>query len=314
MIIKNNNFSDIFFENKLKKTDYSLKNKNDFNYLNIDTVSFSSRKKINKNYYNDDNYSQKSDNSKKNLKRLAIITTTALLELALTKPAIIRETFENILDGREPTTEIVETETQATDVSSHNIPQPASPDYVPEIEPREVSSFNNPTHGTVHHIQYDEISSSRLTPVLGDISLETNAAVALQQMIRDARNEGVTISVVSGFRSVSTQQYLFHEIARQRGQSLDERSYVSAPPGFSEHHTGYAVDLGDGSANLTESFERTQTFAWLSQNAEKYGFELSFPRDNSQNISYEPWHFRFVGDEESASTFAFAKNFSEFRQ
>jgi len=81
---------------------------------------------------------------------------------------------------------------------------------------------------------------------------------------------------------------------------------VSAPPGHSEHHTGYAVDIGDGnnpSTNLQESFENTAAYRWLEANASRYSFELSFPRDNLQGISYEPWHWRFVGDRHSLETF-----------
>ena len=102
------------------------------------------------------------------------------------------------------------------------------------------------------------------------------------------------------------QEYLFFEIKRQRNQDTRKRAQVSAPPKYSEHHTGYAIDIGDGqvpATNLSENFEQTPAFRWLESNAAKYSFELSFPRNNPQGISYEPWHWRYVGDAESLKTF-----------
>ena len=84
------------------------------------------------------------------------------------------------------------------------------------------------------------------------------------------------------------------------------RAEVSAPPGFSEHHTGYAVDIGDADvpdANLSVAFEETAAFEWLEVNGPRYGFELSFEEGNEQGVQYEPWHWRFIGDSDSLQTF-----------
>ncbi len=86
---------------------------------------------------------------------------------------------------------------------------------------------------------------------------------------------------------------------------------MSAPPGYSEHHTGYAIDIGDEyypDADLKTSFENTSAFEWLQENAAYYSFELSFPKGNSQGVSYEPWHWRFVGDRDSLETFYRARS------
>jgi D-alanyl-D-alanine carboxypeptidase len=85
---------------------------------------------------------------------------------------------------------------------------------------------------------------------------------------------------------------------------------VSAPPGFSEHSTGYAVDLGDASApgtDLSPSFQSTRAFAWLQANANRYHFTLSFPEGNRQGVNYEPWHWRFEGSAEALKTFEAAQ-------
>ncbi len=161
------------------------------------------------------------------------------------------------------------------------------------------------------HLAYDEAPAESLRAIArgGDgyeIRLRKSAAQAFEEMAAAARAEGVDLVVLSGFRTKGEQEQLFFDISKQRNQTPVERSAVSAPPGYSEHHTGYAVDIGDASVpstNLSPEFERTPAFRWLEQNAAKFGFEMSFPRHNPQGVSYEPWHWRFVGDADSLATF-----------
>ena len=139
-----------------------------------------------------------------------------------------------------------------------------------------------------------------------EIRLRQAAADSYRQMEADARADGIEFAVISGFRSISEQQELFFEISKQRNQTPAQRAKVSAPPGHSEHHTGYAIDLGDAtvpSTNLSPNFEKTPAFRWLQNNAARYGFEMSFPPNNPQGVMYEPWHWRFVGDDKSLATF-----------
>ena len=124
--------------------------------------------------------------------------------------------------------------------------------------------------------------------------------------IEAARAEGIELVVISGFRTKAEQKELFFGVGQQRNQTPAQRAQVSAPPGYSEHHTGYAVDIGDGSTpstNLSRSFEKTAAFLRLQKNAARYGFELSFPENNPQGVMYEPWHWRYVGDDQSLATF-----------
>jgi len=139
-----------------------------------------------------------------------------------------------------------------------------------------------------------------------EIRLREAAAKSYLSMDAAAKAEGIDLVIISGFRTIVEQQDLFFEISKQRNQTPAQRAKVSAPPGHSEHHTGYALDLGDSavpSANLSTSFEKTTAFQWLQNNAAKYGFEMSFPPNNSQGVMYEPWHWRFVGDDDSLATF-----------
>lgn len=177
------------------------------------------------------------------------------------------------------------------------------------ITPRETSKFGN-----IIHIKYDEAPQSQLISVGSGIKVRRSTAQAFNKMVLAAENDGVNIVTLSGFRSVSTQNQLFYGVARQRGQTPAQRATVSAPPGFSEHHTGYAIDVGDGnnsSSNLSTSFEDTRASQWLRKNMSNFGFELSFPQNNIQNINYEPWHIRFIGDEASQKEFEFAKSLSK---
>jgi D-alanyl-D-alanine carboxypeptidase len=125
-------------------------------------------------------------------------------------------------------------------------------------------------------------------------------------MLAAARSAGVNITTISAFRSVAEQNQLFFGVGAARAQQPTKRAEVSAPPKHSEHHTGYAVDIGDASVpatNLNQNFETTRAYKWLQANAARYSFELSFPKDNAQGVSYEPWHWRYVGDSDSLETF-----------
>ncbi len=158
------------------------------------------------------------------------------------------------------------------------------------------------------HYTYTEAPEKELESVSpeGGIRLRTSAARAYTAMVAAAQADGVSIGLLSGFRSIKEQEGVFFEVKQERSQSVTDRANVSAPPGHSEHHTGYAMDIGDGNVpatNLSPEFENTAAFKWLETNATKYNFELSFPKNNIQGVTYEPWHWRFVGDRTSLETF-----------
>jgi D-alanyl-D-alanine carboxypeptidase len=158
------------------------------------------------------------------------------------------------------------------------------------------------------HLPYNEAPVDTLVPIVADgsIKLRQAAAAKFTDMVAAAQSEGIDLLPISGFRTIQDQEYLFFDMKAQRGQQTTERAEVSAPPGYSEHHTGYAVDIGDGDRSDTDlqtTFENTDAFRWLQQNAAYFSFELSFPQNNSFGVSYEPWHWRFVGDRDSLETF-----------
>ena len=121
--------------------------------------------------------------------------------------------------------------------------------------------------------------------------LSPAAAAAWSRMVAAARDDGVVLFIASAFRSVERQA----EIVRQKlagGQRIDAILSVSAPPGFSEHHSGRAVDVGTtGHRSLDIEFADTDAFRWLSLHARDFGFTLSYPEGNPQGYAYEPWHW-----------------------
>jgi D-alanyl-D-alanine carboxypeptidase len=121
--------------------------------------------------------------------------------------------------------------------------------------------------------------------------LTPETAASWQQMLTAARDDGIMLLIVSGYRSFEYQAGLIRKKVNA-GQSLSEILQVNAAPGFSEHHTGRAVDVASpGSRPLTEEFESSEAFAWLRVNAAQYGFSMSYPRDNPEGFIYEPWHW-----------------------
>jgi len=96
---------------------------------------------------------------------------------------------------------------------------------------------------------------------------------------------------LSGFRSVARQEEIIRE-KLSAGQPLADILRLVAAPGYSEHHTGRALDLGaPDEPPLEEGFAETAAFTWLVAHAGDYGFRLSYPRGNPHGIAYEPWHW-----------------------
>lgn len=117
------------------------------------------------------------------------------------------------------------------------------------------------------------------------------AARAFAAMREAAGCDRVELQVVSAFRSIAYQLGII-ERKLQRGLAMDAILRVSAAPGYSEHHSGRALDLtAPGYAPVEEIFEQSGAFAWLTRNAPRFGFSLSYPRGNRHGIAYEPWHW-----------------------
>ena len=143
------------------------------------------------------------------------------------------------------------------------------------------------------HLDCEDLVSIGLDQAGREQRLEREAAAQWQAMRSAASREGVDLAVVSAFRSFDYQRQI---IARKlaAGQSLEQILRVSTLPGFSEHHSGRAIDIGTpGCPPLTGEFEQTAAYGWLTQHASEFGFHLSYPRGNPHGVSFEPWHWAF---------------------
>ena len=155
-----------------------------------------------------------------------------------------------------------------------------------------------PVHSTFNEVLEAELAAvGRYRDTDRIVRMRADAATALIGLLAESRASGVPMTPISGFRSVEYQAGLFQKAIIKHGSEEAAGRWV-ARPGYSEHHTGLAVDLGaeqEPARDCETSFEETRAFAWLNQNAGRFGFELSYPRGNARGINYEPWHWRFVG-------------------
>ena len=211
---------------------------------------------------------------------------------------------------------------QVTPPPAVTINKAAIPSPINVEKPLEFTALPNPRAETMSqaqygHFPYAEAEQGRLLEVGKFVRdtytrselLDFEAAQAFQQMRDAARASGILMMPISGFRNIADQQDLFARQTQRRGSAEDAAKY-SAPPGHSEHHTGYALDITDerrSDVDLKVTFEETDVYRWLSANAVKFGFQQSFPVNNAQGVSYEPWHWRYVGSPQAQAVFAAAR-------
>lgn len=152
----------------------------------------------------------------------------------------------------------------------------------------------------IYHFSFPEASSVDLVTING-YKVNQMAAEKLRQMIADARNQGVTLTIGSAFRSVDYQRGIVQR-KKAAGQSARQIYFVSSHPGFSEHHTGLAIDF----TPINHGFAKTAGFGWLKNNAYKYGFEQTFTPDYSRatGVSEESWHWKYTGSAQAKAMLA----------
>ncbi|MCI5528243.1 MAG: M15 family metallopeptidase [Oscillospiraceae bacterium] len=149
------------------------------------------------------------------------------------------------------------------------------------------------------HLMPDDYSPT-VVSVGGNYKLESKAAAAWQDMQAAASRDGVPLWIISAYRTLERQTELYQEkveeyknLGYNEGDAKIEAGKWVAVPGTSEHCLGYAADL----CSLEENFENSDQFAWLQKHCAEYGFILRYPKDKVDitKISYEPWHYRYVG-------------------
>ena len=132
------------------------------------------------------------------------------------------------------------------------------------------------------------------------VRMDARVAPYYQKMYDAAKADGITLTPLSGHRRISTQKRNFeNKIQTYMNQGYDKATatqkaaQIILPPGTSEHNAGLSMDI----ISLDQSFENTKAFAWLKEHAADYGFVMRYPKDKEKitEITYEPWHWRYVG-------------------
>lgn len=144
-----------------------------------------------------------------------------------------------------------------------------------------------------------------ITEIYGGYYIDSFVAYYAKKMLCTSKKCGINLKIESAYRSNKYQQMLIDidvKTYMNQGYSLEDALAKTlqsiALPGRSEHNTGLALDiLSDDYDTLDTGFENTTAFSWLDINAHKFGFILRYPKDKTSitKISYEPWHYRFVG-------------------
>jgi D-alanyl-D-alanine carboxypeptidase len=146
-------------------------------------------------------------------------------------------------------------------------------------------------HGLPFHPMPDELVVAETDAQGRNYLLIPEAAQAWKQMKEAAAEDGIVLEIVSSFRTIERQiEIIENKIARN--MPMNVILTLSAPPGYSEHHSGRAIDINTPGCRATEEdFADTTAYRWLEQHAVDFGFSLSYPRDNTQGFIYEPWHW-----------------------
>lgn len=163
-----------------------------------------------------------------------------------------------------------------------------------------------------------------LVELIPGYSVDTRIANATRKMLSDAEKEGLHIEICSAYRSVERQEQVFGQSMRERVKegmdywsAYEETSLNVALPGTSEHALGLALDLiSNQYTELDEGQEKTAEAKWLAKNCHKYGFILRYPpeKTNITGIIYEPWHYRYVGEEHAAKIMESGLTLEEYLQ
>ena len=141
-------------------------------------------------------------------------------------------------------------------------------------------------------------------------------AMITETMFAAAKEDGIELAGVSGYRSYARQKAIFEANVQKKGEQ--EANRVSAYPGQSEHQTGLTMDVSSKSVNyaLEEEFGESKEGKWLAEHAHEYGFIIRYPKDKEDvtGYVYEPWHIRYVGKELAAAVYESGLTLEEFAE
>lgn len=208
----------------------------------------------------------------------------------------------------EVTTEIPPETSTSTETET---PSTAAPTTEAPVAPKQYSfktlTLVNPTHP----VPDGYVESITLEKVQGGYMMDSRCAEPMRDMIAAAKRDGITLQLCSTFRTYETQKKLYENrinILMKRDPSLtyeqaaEKAKTINAYPGTSEHELGLAADIVTPSYQMLNSdFDKTEAFKWLREHCAEYGFILRYPKEKQDitRIIYEPWHYRYVGQEDA---------------
>ena len=218
--------------------------------------------------------------------------------------------------------------TASSSVAASSASEPAAPDNALGLTAAQAQAMlSDPLMVLVNHTNkmpddyaFDTKECGSATSV--NKTLQTVACDAFLEMQKAAAADGVTVWMQSGYRSVAYQTKLYEkktQYYRDKGfeeaAAREKAAAIVNPPGYSEHNCGLAADLNSPEhTGLDEGFENTAAFRWLCQHAGEYGFILRYPKgaEEKTEITYEPWHWRYVGPENAAKINASGLCFEDY--
>ncbi len=237
------------------------------------------------------------------------ITLLVLLCLALVSGLIIVEVMNYSKVNGSKVSTVMRPYTEAIESPS---PEDTLADGVPEDATKEVAQTTDcgdlllmvgPDHTlTSDYVPPDLVYLSTYgIPARGaEDMLREEAAMQVASLVSDAAEDGIEVLVASGYRSYWEQNGTFEWFKNEYGEDAGK---LSVPPGQSEHQLGTAVDFTSSDTNyeLVPEFAQTSAGRWLTEHAAQHGFVLSYGKDQgaTTGVSYEPWHYRYVGVENS---------------
>jgi zinc D-Ala-D-Ala carboxypeptidase len=145
-----------------------------------------------------------------------------------------------------------------------------------------------------------------------DGGIRREAAVKLNELYSEAQAQGHNLYSISGFRSYESQKLTYNSFVSRDGQANADT--YSARPGHSEHQTGWAIDVGNGTCDLEECFGDTPAGKWIAKNAHEHGFIIRYleGKNHITGYNYEPWHLRYVGKELANEVYKSNQTLEEF--
>lgn len=217
----------------------------------------------------------------------------------------INSTVEELLDHADAQPEEVFT---LDDVMEYDMSSLEPDEIMEEEESADISAFDREDWKIMlinkqHPIPEDY--EFTLATIKGSMKCDERIIPELQQMMQEAKKDGVTLVIRSPYRDYERQIYLFNR--KVKGYMKKKMSYLESYrttaqavtiPGASEHQAGLALDItSDSYSTLTQGFAETQAGQWLAEHSYEYGFILRYPegKEDITGISFEPWHFRYVG-------------------